>query len=801
MDGFILDAYPEKDAATGGTDMVVWLRTDDGRAHALREPFEPAFYVGAKGDEAELTRLAEALPRAFSGLGDFTIHHRLAGLADTPEPVLRVSVRDQSRLTRIATLIDRMGAYGAYDLYDVDLRPSHRYFIAKGLFPFARVRAWAPGRYRLLDQPWRLDYPRPDIGVVKLSVTIDHAKGAIPLPAHKLLAARVDDVIIDGSETAILQGLADEMTRRDPDVILTDGGDRFLLPYLHNRAHLAGFEDYTLGREAGTLSSRKEGKSHFTYGKVKYQPPKVLLKGRVHLDAQSSFFYTQAGLAGLIDLARVTATPLQELARVGAGTAITGIQVAVASREGRLIPWKKNKPERVKTARTLLLADRGGYTFEPVVGVHENVVELDFASLFPSIAVRRNLSPETLDCACCAQEEAPLGEGVMADAYRRVPQIGYRTCARRTGFIPRTLGPIIERRAHFKRMRKTDPENARAYEECSDVYKWLLVTSYGYQGYRNAKFGAIECHESICAWSRDILLTTSAMARDRGFRVLHGISDSLWLAPEDADSTMDVVAEARALADEVEREIGIRFEYQGRYDWIVFLPTRTGNPELSGFTPEESDLPLIGALNRYYGCFDTVPEKNSRGNASQTRDDLGQGRLKVRGVELRQHSSSGIVRRAQEAALEVLSHARGADAYRALIPRALDAVLPVLAELQQGATPAKDLVIMNVVTRNEEDYRVVNLPRTALKQLKTAGVAVPPGDAVRYVVLDAGADAPEAATRPEELLMGGEGYDAAYYTKLIMRGLESLFLPFGWSIARLEERYHVAPQRRISAYA
>ena len=34
-------------------------------------------------------------------------------------------------------------------------------------------------------------------------------------------------------------------------------------------------------------------------------------------------------------------------------------------------------------------------------GVYTNVIELDFASLFPSIIATRNISPETLNCSCC----------------------------------------------------------------------------------------------------------------------------------------------------------------------------------------------------------------------------------------------------------------------------------------------------------------------------------------------------------------------------------------------------------------
>ncbi|MGB1462657.1 MAG: hypothetical protein ACPG8Q_03900, partial [Candidatus Poseidoniaceae archaeon] len=59
--------------------------------------------------------------------------------------------------------------------------------------------------------------------------------------------------------------------------------------------------------------------------------------------------------------------------------------------------------------------------------------------------------------------------------------------------------------------------------------KWLLVTCFGYTGYRNARFGRIEAHEAICAWAREVMLEGIEAARADGWDVVHGIVDSLWI--------------------------------------------------------------------------------------------------------------------------------------------------------------------------------------------------------------------------------------------------------------------------------
>jgi len=55
------------------------------------------------------------------------------------------------------------------------------------------------------------------------------------------------------------------------------------------------------------------------------------------------------------------------------------MQIREARDRGVVVPWRSWEGESFKRMRTLHDADRGGFTFEPDVGFHENVVEVDFA--------------------------------------------------------------------------------------------------------------------------------------------------------------------------------------------------------------------------------------------------------------------------------------------------------------------------------------------------------------------------------------------------------------------------------------
>lgn len=816
MDGFLLDVTYEPPARRGAPGQaVVWFKDDAGRAHRLAEAFTPLVYVKAHDGDRGLDALESLLP-LFPGAGAPFRTRAKCGLSDTEEEVLAIPVPDARHVPKLVQRIDARGDYRDYELFDADLRLSHRYFVAKQVFPFARLRAWAPGRYRLLDAQWATDYAPPKLNVLDLDVKPDCPKGDVPNADTPLAALRLGARAFDRGmgERAMLQHLHEEIAQQDPDVLLTRGGDTFVIPYLLARAEAKGV-DLTLGREPQRLKGpSKQGKSFFSYGRIKWRAPAWALNGRIHIDVASSFFYAESGLAGLVDLSRVARVPLQEMARLGAGTAVTAIQIDLAKREGRLIPWKKNAPESFKTARGLLLADRGGYIFEPSVGLHDDVVELDFASLYPNIMVRRNISPEVILCGCCEPDpewappapggasSAAVGEECAAQPCGSaskgkgipVPQLGTWTCGRRIGFIPRAIGPVVERREHFKQMRKLDPENRKAHQERVDVYKWLLVTSFGYQGYKNAKFGRIECHEAIGAWGREILLTATELAREFGFQRVHGIVDSLWLQRDDrTKSALPTPELAKELSSVVEEEIGIRFEYEGRYKWIVFLPNRRD--------PLTLDAPAVGALNRYYGCFDAPPDKPNRSQPGQPVDHLAQGALKVRGIEYRQHSTPKLLQNAQRLFLEELAPAEDAPGVLRRLPAALDAVAPLLARVRAGAVPLDDMVYTNIVSQDVDEYRANTLAHAALRLLTRAGVRIEPGQAVRYVVLDHESRVPVERVVEARLMRGDERYDRAYYERQVLRAVASLALPFGMDEAALAERYAATTPTSILAWA
>jgi len=127
---------------------------------------------------------------------------------------------------------------------------------------------------------------------------------------------------------------------------------------------------------------------------------------------------------------------------------LTAIQICEAHDRRVLVPWNSWRHEFYKPMGTLHDADRGGFIFAPEVGLHENVHELDFSSLYPNIICTRNVSPDVIRCSCHSDRED-------------VPGLGYSICDDR-GYLVDVLQPIIDardgsRRPSVARRNRTTP--------------------------------------------------------------------------------------------------------------------------------------------------------------------------------------------------------------------------------------------------------------------------------------------------------------------------------------------------------
>ena len=718
MAEWLLDAHPLPD---GRIALWVWNR---GRVRCFPQKFEDSFYVRAGKEAWKL--------EAFLNERNATCEEswqRTDLRSERTERLLKVIPGEGERARTLAYWLNRRSRY-RWDFYGLDPAVEQRFLQQQELTPFGRVRVENGCVSPLPTEP--LD-KLPGLRVARLELRTEQ-EGYQPQFGEPLREASLK--MPDGGrwrwsgtdEQDGLQRIQEALEGLRIDVLLTNGGDSFHVGYLWHRAQEAGV-DFSLGREVQKHEATRKGSSYASYGRVVWRAPSHHLWGRLHIDRQNSFLFDEGRLEGLMTLARLSGVPLQTLARGTPGSAISAMQIAEAHRRGWPVQWRKNLPEQFKTMRELAQADRGGYICDPEPGVHDSVSEVDFVSLYPSIMVAWNISPEALNCGCCGEEA------------RAVPGLPYRFCSRREGIVPATLKPLLAVRAHCKALSRSKKD---WYARVSRTLKWLLVTSFGYTGYRNARYGRIECHESIQAIARDVMLRSMNVAREAGYEIMHGIVDSLWLRGE-RDGVRRVVRQ-------IAREVQLPLELEAHYRWVVFLPNRSTG---------------MGALNRYYGMRE------------------GDG-LKIRGIEARQGSTPKWFVKAQKRILEELGHATDARQFLQRIPVAVEVLRRQSREIRLGRVRPRQLVLSRKLSKEFDRYRRPSDSALAAEMLNARGILKKPGQRVRYLMRNSRTMFAEERVLPAEMMQGNELYDRRYYYRFLLRCGESVLLPFGWNMEKLD---------------
>ena len=715
--GWLLDLYSdERDG------VVLWFISANGERLRLHQHFPVTFSLAGPDEQLRavwrwMSRQPEKPKLGRSQGRDLFL----------PQPVTLLTVEVANAAVQPHLFQRCSQTFPDLTYYDADVQLSLRHATIHGTFALAHCYVEYDDdnlvhEIRALDSAWEID-PLP-VPVRSLALEPDCD------PQHdtpRKLKVKYEQYECDLSFDPIrplLINLRAILERYDPDFLLTTWGDTWLLPLLLEQSERLGLP-LPLNREPGRGVGHRKEKSYFTYGQIIYNGQQIHLYGRCHIDGRNSSLWGPDGLDGILEGARVTSLPIQTSARTSPGTGISSMQILTALRNDILVPWHKQQVEQPKSALDLLHYDQGGLVYQPIVGVHSEVGEIDFISMYPSIMVRCNISPEKPLPTFLGSDEEP-------------------------GLIPLTLAPLLEKRVKIKlalgHMPPWDPRYKR-YQAASSAYKWLLVTCFGYLGYKNARFGRIESHEAVTTWGREALLRAKEAAEDMGFTVLHMYVDGLWIKQEGYNRPEQFTP----LLDEISQRTGLSIALDGIYRWVTFLPSRLN-----------SKVPVP---NRYFGFFQD-------------------GSFKVRGIDARRRDMPPFIAETQMDLLKVLGQAETAAQLNEYIPQAHALLRQRMSDLRHGRVPLDKLVMGQKLSRELKAYKDPSPAARALMQLQASGKDKRPGQRVRFLYVR-GKENVWAWDLPEK--PPKEAIDVAYYLELLRRAAETVFCPFDAMPTQVQE--------------
>jgi DNA polymerase-2 len=282
----------------------------------------------------------------------------------------------------------------------------------------------------------------------------------------------------------------------------------------------------------------------------------------------------------------------------------------------------------------------GGGIITPRAGLFRNVLAFDFRSLYPSLIRTFNIDPLTR-----------LRGRAEGEAAITAPN-GARF-SREPGILPDILDRFFESR-----------EQARTRGDRRAVYAYKIVMNsfYGVLGTPGCRFAASALAGAITTFGQHVLYWARDQAAARGFEVIYGDTDSLFvLAGTEGDATAD---ELHAQGREMARSLNASLEEYVRTAWQVesrlelefeavyrrfFLPPMR-SPGTGPAGDDGEDEESRGRAKGYAGLI-LLPAP--AGKQSEI--------LEVRGLEAVRHDWTPMAQNLQRDLLERAFHDAGAE--------------------------------------------------------------------------------------------------------------------------------------------
>lgn len=146
-------------------------------------------------------------------------------------------------------------------------------------------------------------------------------------------------------------------------------------------------------------------------------------------------------------------------------------------------------------------------------GLHRNVAVFDLSSLYPSIIVSANLSPESIENN---NSSLVIGNHKVRQDIR--------------GYLPETVKTLFSERKRFKDLRNKEEyesDRYKFYDMRQTAMKIILNSIYGQTAYPNSRLYDARVAETITWVGREIITWSKDYIEDIGYKVLYIDTDSL----------------------------------------------------------------------------------------------------------------------------------------------------------------------------------------------------------------------------------------------------------------------------------
>lgn len=439
-------------------------------------------------------------------------------------------------------------------------------------------------------------------------------------------------------------------------------------------------------------------------------------------DVSLTFKLCRKLLPNLIELVKTVGLPLSDISRMAYSQLVEWYLVKEAKEMERVAPLSPHSDE---IRERIKMTYQGAFVYQPTPGLQKEIVVFDFRSLYPSIISAHNISPETLGCRCCVNEEHVPNEQNLW------------FCRKNKGFVSHVIEGLINRRGRVKELMKSaKPSDSIILNARQQALKTIANAMYGYLGFFGARWYSIEAAKSITSYGRFYIQNVIEEAKKSGFNVLYGDTDSIFLSlvgksKKDAESFLDRIN--KKLPGMMELEL------EGYYPTGIFVSMKAAE---------------MGAKKKY-----ALLAEN--------------GTIKIRGFESVKRNYAPIAKEVQEGVLGIVLREQD-------IEKAFSFVREIVDELRRKKTDVRRLVIETKLQKSVRDYENRGPHVAAAERMKEQGIPVGPGTLIRYIVTEGGQRIRDRVKLPNEVREGE--YDSEYYVEhQVLPVVEKIFEVLGYS--------------------
>lgn len=737
INGWLLNA----DYVTKNESPIIrlWIKRDNGEVGvALEKNFEPYFYAVPE-KEKEIKKLRNQIKNHKTTRYSEKITPKkvlIEDKKDLGEPIkaLRIIVNHPQQVPSFRKSISEID--GVKEVRESDIPFVSRYIIDRGLKPSSGVKIEGKKTSKKYCDfsieiqnisPEKREGTPPfktmafDCEMLNKGGTPNSEEDPIIIISTKIGSKDPQLLKINGEDDSeVISDFVELINKEDPDLIVTFNGDDFDWPYIKDRADLHGIslevgrdnsKPNWRGRSRGKVSIKgrlnvdlyriaerdigevkmlsleevadylgvmeKEKRCNIEGSEIgKYwensEKRKKLLKYSKD-DVISTYGIAKELVPNQIEISKMTRQYLDKVSKMGRGRQVEWYLMAEAYSENELIPNKGDYGARAKETYS------GGFVLEPKKGLHEDVVSLDFSSMYPSLMVSYNVSPDTL-----IQEES---ENLSEEDYNEAPQLNYKFKKEPEGFFKSILKNLIQKRSEIKReMKKTeDKQNQRLLNIRQKALKTLTNSFYGYTGWNAARWYKKECAEATTAWGREMIKKAIETAKSQNFQVLYSDTDSIFIKHKDKGEKIQ--EKATDLANELTRELPLLLEVEDYFKTIFFTEKK----------------------KRYAGL-------------------KSNGEMYIRGLEVRRGDWCKLAKQIQKKVISEILNKKDPDL-------ALKLVQETIKNIKEGKIPFDELIIRKTLKKKIKNYKSKQAHVRAAEKAKRKGYKIKPGGKVGFVVI------------------------------------------------------------------